>query len=72
MNTAAMNNQTTKVFVPASDDQMDRLAVSDLLVPYQAGGIILSQVFRECRSINPDGVAAGHPPQHPVQPPARR
>lgn len=42
-----------EVFVPASDADLEAMAAEETLVPYQAGGIVLSQVFRECRSVDP-------------------
>jgi len=51
-----MNRRKThpvEVFVPASDDDLEAMAAEEMLVPYQAGGIVLSQVFRECRGVDP-------------------
>jgi hypothetical protein len=72
MNTGGMNRHRPKIFVPASDEQLDRLSVNDCLVPYQAGGINLSQVFRECRWVSPDEPLTDPQAGHQVQKPARR
>jgi hypothetical protein len=48
-----------EVFVPASDADLEAMAAEEMLVPYQAGGIVLSQVFRECRGVDPLPPAAG-------------
>ena len=36
-----------QVFVPVTDEQIESMPAHECLVPYQAGGIVLSQVFRE-------------------------
>lgn len=48
-----------EVFVPVSDADLEAMATEEMLVPYQVGGIVLSQVFRECSSVDPLPSRAG-------------
>jgi hypothetical protein len=66
-----------RVFIPISEeDELDRCAASDRLVPYQPGFSLLSQCRLEStaadKGVNRYEAPAHRPDERPARPPCRR